>query len=345
MVLDGPVDADALHQRPDAAASSRRRRGFERALGRFFQACAADQAACAGFGGERPVGRLRRADRPGQRDAAAGGRLHARPAPGRRRRRHRRGGDPDVRQGSTGRCWRRRSPRPRRGDGSRDPALTDEFFYGRDPDTGAYDPGSDRYFTIGATEQHYPRDVGTYLDAGDDAWGGSRPLLLQQRLLGAQLRALAGPRPRRVRRPVPGRELVADAARGRDHVRPGDALPRRAAARARPRQRPAADDARRRPHRLRERQPGLHRHRIETYINTLALPAPGTTCTQNIPFAAAAAAEGAEPRGTADRAATCRPHHHPLTQRRARPSRTGERASPPRGRGTRGRRSGRRRRR
>ena len=28
--------------------------GFERALGRFFQACARDQAACSGFGGNDP---------------------------------------------------------------------------------------------------------------------------------------------------------------------------------------------------------------------------------------------------------------------------------------------------
>ena len=31
-----------------------RRAGFERAIGRFFQACAADQAACSGFGGKDP---------------------------------------------------------------------------------------------------------------------------------------------------------------------------------------------------------------------------------------------------------------------------------------------------
>ena len=60
--------------------------GFERALGRFFQACAADQAACLGFGGTDPWDDVRLADRPGQRHADAGRRLHARPAAGHRRR-------------------------------------------------------------------------------------------------------------------------------------------------------------------------------------------------------------------------------------------------------------------
>ena len=31
-------------------------------------------------------------------------------------------------------------------------------FYGRDDD-GTYDPISDRYFTIGASEQQYPRNI------------------------------------------------------------------------------------------------------------------------------------------------------------------------------------------
>ena len=84
MVLDGPVDADAYINDPMRDLSAQTS-GFERALGRFFQACAADQAACRGFGGERPVGRLRRADRPGSTPTRlpVGDARHAR-----RRRRH-----------------------------------------------------------------------------------------------------------------------------------------------------------------------------------------------------------------------------------------------------------------
>ena len=37
-----------------------------------------------------------------------------------------------------------------------DPRAVDEVYYGRNDD-GTYGPGNDRYFTIGATEQRYPR--------------------------------------------------------------------------------------------------------------------------------------------------------------------------------------------
>jgi hypothetical protein len=55
------------------------------------------------------------------------------------------------------------------GDGTILRALVDGF-YGR-LDDGTYDPLLDRYFNLGALEQRYPRDVGTYLDAGDHSWG------------------------------------------------------------------------------------------------------------------------------------------------------------------------------
>ena len=53
MVLDGAIDAQGFVDRPledglDTAA------GFERALNRFLAACAGNQEACAGFGGEDP---------------------------------------------------------------------------------------------------------------------------------------------------------------------------------------------------------------------------------------------------------------------------------------------------
>ena len=53
MVLDGPLNASTYINKPwsDLAAQSA---GFERALRRFFQACARDQAACSGFGGDDP---------------------------------------------------------------------------------------------------------------------------------------------------------------------------------------------------------------------------------------------------------------------------------------------------
>ncbi len=51
------------------------------------------------------------------------------------------------------------------GDGSGLRFLSD-LSYGRNDD-GTYDPGTDRYFTIGAIEQRYGPDVQTYLDAGE----------------------------------------------------------------------------------------------------------------------------------------------------------------------------------
>jgi hypothetical protein len=54
------------------------------------------------------------------------------------------------------------------GDGTRMKSLS-AAFYGDNGD-GTFDPGGDRYFTIGATEQRYPRDVKTYLSAGQRSW-------------------------------------------------------------------------------------------------------------------------------------------------------------------------------
>ena len=53
MVLDGPVDADAYMNDPMRLLSAQST-GFERALGRFFEACGRDQAACSDFGGDDP---------------------------------------------------------------------------------------------------------------------------------------------------------------------------------------------------------------------------------------------------------------------------------------------------
>jgi hypothetical protein len=44
------------------------------------------------------------------------------------------------------------------------------IFYGRLPD-GTYDPLLDRYFTIGAAEQRYPRNLRVYKRAGRHSWG------------------------------------------------------------------------------------------------------------------------------------------------------------------------------
>src|SRR3954468_19236172 len=52
MVLDGPVDANSYANTPTVNLREQSQ-GFERAAGRFFQACAANQSFC-GFGGDDP---------------------------------------------------------------------------------------------------------------------------------------------------------------------------------------------------------------------------------------------------------------------------------------------------
>jgi hypothetical protein len=44
-----------------------------------------------------------------------------------------------------------------------------DLYYGRNAD-GSYQPRHDLYFAITALEQDYPRDVGTYLRAGQRSW-------------------------------------------------------------------------------------------------------------------------------------------------------------------------------
>jgi pimeloyl-ACP methyl ester carboxylesterase len=169
MVLDGPVDANSYinHPHQDLVEQTS---AFERARLRFFQACAADQAACLGFGGSDPGDAFDELiDQANASPLPADGYTpDPRPVDG-----------DDVIAASVIPLYAKQLwpllpqalAAAQAGDGSLIRQLTDELFYGRDPDTGQYDPGSDRYFTIGATEQHYPRNVQRYFDWGDKAWG------------------------------------------------------------------------------------------------------------------------------------------------------------------------------
>jgi pimeloyl-ACP methyl ester carboxylesterase len=169
LALDGPVDADNYINDPMRQLREQTA-GFERALNHFFQACAADQEACSGFGGSDPLGAF---DELVEQANAA-----PIPAPGY---------TPDPRpitgddllnvafiatydKGSWG-DWAAALSEAAAGDGTVIRAVVDEAVYGRDPETGAYDPGGDRYFTLGAIEQNYRnRNVGFYLDAGEACW-------------------------------------------------------------------------------------------------------------------------------------------------------------------------------
>jgi len=166
MVLDGPLDADSYINEPldDLSAQSS---GFERALGHFFQACAADVAACRGFGSGDPRDAYDQLIE--QLDSspisAAGFPDDPRPVDG------------DDALIATALALYNKGSWPflaqaladaTHGDGTRLRFAAD-LYYGNNFD-GTFDPGGDRYFTIGAIEQQYPHDVGLYLRAGKRSW-------------------------------------------------------------------------------------------------------------------------------------------------------------------------------
>jgi pimeloyl-ACP methyl ester carboxylesterase len=283
MVLDGPVDAEQYLSQPMRDLEEQTA-GFERALGRFFQACAANQGACLGFGGSDPwdafdvlIDRANASPLP-----AAGYTSDPRPVDG-----------DDVIAAAlyptyAKQLWpllARALAAAQAGDGSLIREFTDEYFYGRDPATGQYGPSSDRYFTIGASEQRYARDIGAYFEAGDHAWGtfdhfylntgytelnyGLYPVRDRDAYYGPFRVPGSSPPPLVIATtydpatPYRGAlRLVRDLAnarlltmRGDGHTAYGNGSP------------DCVDPA------------------IESYLNTLALPAPGSSCRQNLPFA------------------------------------------------------------
>jgi pimeloyl-ACP methyl ester carboxylesterase len=283
MVLDGPLDANRYINRPMKALQEQSA-GFERALGRFFQACAANQPACLGFGGSDPwdaydslIDQANASPLP-----AAGYTPDPRPVDG-----------DDVLAAAVVPMYAKQLwpllaqalSLAQAGDGTLIRALTDEFFYTRDPDTGNYDPGSDRYFTIGASEQRYKRDVGLYLEAGDDAWGtydhtywnlgyielnyGLWPVHDRDAYYGPFKAARSSPTPLVVATTYDpattyrgALRLVRQLGKARLLTMRGDGHTA-----------------------YQNGSPDCIDTAIEDYINTLALPDPGTSCRQNIPFA------------------------------------------------------------
>jgi pimeloyl-ACP methyl ester carboxylesterase len=175
LVLDGPIDADEFLNDP-VKGSNEQTAAFERELGRFFQACASNQAACLGFGAQ-PDG-VDPWDAYDQLvDSANASPIPAdgytpdpRPVDG-----------DDLNAMSVVATYAKQNwpilalalalASPPFNDGTLVRAIVDEVFYGRNPDTGEYDPGSDRFVAIFAAEAHWPRDIGTYLHEGDQAFG------------------------------------------------------------------------------------------------------------------------------------------------------------------------------
>ena len=169
VVLDGAVDANVYINRPMQSLRTQSS-AVERAIGRIFQACAADQVACSGFGGNDPHlafdNLIDRAD--AQPIPAPGYAPDPRPVKG-----------DDIRAIAFAAVYSKTNwseftlalAEAEKGDGSRVRQQVDENWYARDPETGEFDPINDRYFMLGASEQKYRKgDVGLYLEAGEDCW-------------------------------------------------------------------------------------------------------------------------------------------------------------------------------
>ena len=170
LVLDGPVDATnyANHPSNDLLEQTA---GFERELGRFLQACAVDQVACSGFGGSDPWSAFDQLIEQADANPIPANGYTSDPRPIK--------GD-DIRGAAFAELYAKflwgdlakALADAQKGDGSGIRKMVDEDWFGRDPDTGQYDPGADGYFLITAADQTYDhKNLGGYLDLGDLAWG------------------------------------------------------------------------------------------------------------------------------------------------------------------------------
>jgi pimeloyl-ACP methyl ester carboxylesterase len=163
LVLDGAVNPDMYANDPTGALLAQNG-GFERALGRFFQACAAHQDVCQ-FGGDDPWTAY---DELVESAATT-------PLPAT-------GDDPrpvdadDILAATILTLYAKQNwpflvlalQEADAGDGTIFRQLVD-LFYGRLPD-GSFDPASDRYFTIEGVDQRFTSDVGFYLQIGLQSW-------------------------------------------------------------------------------------------------------------------------------------------------------------------------------
>ena len=168
IVLDGPVDADEYQSDP-LKGTNEQTAAFERALGRFFQACAADQANCLNFGGADPWDAYDELIDQANASPIPAPRYTPDPRPV--------NGDvinnavvtdlyakqlwPEIAQALA---------EAQAGDASLFRFLNDEIVYGRDPETGTYDPGSDRFVAIYSAESIWPKNLAVYDREGDQAW-------------------------------------------------------------------------------------------------------------------------------------------------------------------------------
>lgn len=164
LVLDGALDPDQYINRP-LENLREQSAGFERGLDRFLQACAAQQNVCQ-FGGTDPWTAFDELVEQANRAPLPASGPDPRPVDGE-----------DILAAANLVTYNKLNwgvlalglQGAAAGDGSVLRVIADAF-YGRNED-GTYSPGTDRYFTLSALEQRYRSDVDTYLKAGAHSWG------------------------------------------------------------------------------------------------------------------------------------------------------------------------------
>ena len=276
MVLDGPVDAAAYANAPSDALRGQSD-GFEQALGRFLDACAARQDVC-GFGGADPRGAL---------DAlVASARVHPIPAGG---------NDPRPVDGDdvlwavaqalySKPGWLEIAGALRSaaaGDATLLRELSDRA-YGRRLD-GSYSPDLDRYFLITAADERYTSDLGSYLATGAEAadlfphayWNNGYPELDYGVLDLHPHDVFRGPF--RASRTAP---TVLEVATTFDPATPYAGALRLARELGNVRLLTMQGDG----HTAFPRNSRCIDRAVRAYVERLALPARGTVCAQQVPF-------------------------------------------------------------
>jgi pimeloyl-ACP methyl ester carboxylesterase len=302
-VLDGALDADQFLSDP-VQGLREQSKAFEVALGRFFQACAVHQDVCGGFGGEDPWAAFD--------DLVAS--MNATPLPA---------GGPDPRPvdgddlltAAFGTLYAKQAwpflaqalAQAAGGDGTLVRVLTDGFYFRNDD--GTFDPLSDRYYTISSVEGRFPEGVDQYFkmisddyQLFDHAWFNAGPFDLTASLLDVKpVDAYYGPFSAPDDAPTTlvvgttydpatpykgAKRLVAELGNARLLTMRGDGHTAYFG------NSPCIDQA------------------VEAYMNEGTLPAAGTACRQEVPFAPPAPA--ASQQGAARKRSQLRALHLPV---------------------------------
>jgi len=277
-VLDGALDPGQYINDP-VQSIRLQTKGFEVAIGRFLQACAADQTTCLGFGGADPWAAF---------DALVES-MNEHPLPGVP-------GDPRVVDGddlltATLIAMYNKLNWPflaqalaaaTAGDGSVVQLLSD-FFYARNPD-GTFDPITDRFFAITGTELQFPNDINALFKVGaddfdlfDHAWWNSGYADIAQALwpidpVGAFLGPFSAPKD------APATLVVSNTY---DPATPFKGAKRMVAELGNARLLTMVGDG----HTAYPGNSACIDAAVEAYLKDGAVPAAGTVCRQEVPFA------------------------------------------------------------